>query len=121
MVKLASRAAEERIEELEAVVGLLKKRIAMQERLLRFSVERRKESQAKADVTLANENAKLRAENAKLQEHVAALRDTKQRLDLVCGLLERNGCDCECDHSSFDHDDDCDRCLACRIGEAVGV
>lgn len=33
-------------------------------------------------------------------------------------LLSANGCDCECDHAVEDHDDTCERCLACRI-EAV--
>jgi len=46
-------------------------------------------------------------------------RDAEDKLDLVRGLLERNGCDCECDHDAESHDDDCERCLACRIAEVV--
>ena len=41
------------------------------------------------------------------------------RIRAVALLLERNGCDCECDHCAEEHDDDCDRCLACRIEHAL--
>lgn len=34
-------------------------------------------------------------------------------------LLAENGCDCDCEHSYRDHDDDCERCLACRIEAAL--
>ena len=40
-------------------------------------------------------------------------------LDKVRELLGANGCDCECDHCFEDHDDACDLCLACRIGNVV--
>lgn len=46
--------------------------------------------------------------------------EADERLRAVRKLLEWNGCECECSHHWEDHDDDCDRCLACRIGEAVG-
>ena len=46
--------------------------------------------------------------------------EADERLRAVRRLLEWNGCECECEHHWEDHDDDCDRCLACRIGEAVG-
>ena len=46
--------------------------------------------------------------------------ETDERLRAVRKLLEWNGCECECEHHWEDHDDDCDRCLACRLGEAVG-
>ena len=46
--------------------------------------------------------------------------DADERLRAVRCLLEENGCECECEHHWEDHDDDCDRCLACRIAEAVG-
>lgn len=35
----------------------------------------------------------------------------------VADLLSANGCDCECGHHYEEHDDDCDRCFACRIEE----
>jgi hypothetical protein len=47
-------------------------------------------------------------------------RDAADKLDLVRGLLARNGCDCDCDHDTESHDDGCDRCLACRIDGVVG-
>jgi hypothetical protein len=34
-------------------------------------------------------------------------------------LLWNNGCDCECDHHSEEHDEDCERCLACRISAVL--
>lgn len=37
----------------------------------------------------------------------------------VGAVLSANGCDCECDHHSEEHDDDCERCLACRIQDAL--
>ncbi len=46
--------------------------------------------------------------------------EADERLRAVRKLLEWNGCECECEHHWEDHDDDCDRCLACRIGEAIG-
>lgn len=38
----------------------------------------------------------------------------------VVALLKQNGCDCFCDHHPEEHDEDCERCLACRIADAVG-
>lgn len=35
-------------------------------------------------------------------------------------LLADNGCDCGCDHDYESHDEDCDRCLPCRISAALG-
>lgn len=38
----------------------------------------------------------------------------------VNALLSANGCDCECDHTcEEDHEEDCERCLACRIDAAL--
>jgi hypothetical protein len=36
----------------------------------------------------------------------------------VADLLSENGCDCECGHHYEEHDDDCERCLACRVEDA---
>lgn len=41
------------------------------------------------------------------------------KLDAIGKLLSQNGCDCDCDHAPEDHDDDCELCLACRIGAVV--
>lgn len=46
-------------------------------------------------------------------------RAAEDKLEAVRTLLAQNGCDCECDHGAEEHDDDCDRCLACCIGGAV--
>ena len=43
-----------------------------------------------------------------------------ERIRAVRKLLEENGCDCPCDHHPDERGDDCEVCLACRIGEAVG-
>lgn len=46
--------------------------------------------------------------------------DADERLRAVRKLLEENGCECPCDHHPDERGDDCDLCLACRIGEVVG-
>lgn len=46
-------------------------------------------------------------------------RDAEDKLDSIRQQLERNGCDCECEHGWEDHDDDCERCLACDISAAL--
>jgi hypothetical protein len=40
------------------------------------------------------------------------------RLDSILEILAANGCDCECDDGE-NHDEDCERCLACRIEQAA--
>lgn len=50
---------------------------------------------------------------AKLDEAVASLRE-------IGGLLAANGCDCECGHHWSECDEDCEKCLACRVGAALG-
>jgi hypothetical protein len=42
----------------------------------------------------------------------------RAKLSRVGELLAANGCNCECEHAWDDHDD-CERCLACRISEAI--
>lgn len=44
----------------------------------------------------------------------AALADARARLDAVGEVLAAEGCDCPCD-CGRDHDDDCERCLGCRV------
>lgn len=46
--------------------------------------------------------------------------DADERLRAVRKLLEENGCECPCDHHPDERGPDCEVCLACRIGEAVG-
>lgn len=54
-----------------------------------------------------------------LDDAANLLEESDARLHAVRVLLENNGCECECVHYWEDHDDDCERCLACRIEEAV--
>ena len=44
------------------------------------------------------------------------------KLAAVAKLLVANGCDCDCDceHHYEDHDDDCERCFACKVSAAIG-
>lgn len=42
------------------------------------------------------------------------------KLAAVAKLLVANGCDCECEHHYEDHDDDCERCFACNVSDAIG-
>jgi hypothetical protein len=44
-------------------------------------------------------------------------REASARLHAVRELLSANVCTCECEHD--EHDDGCERCLACRIAEVV--
>lgn len=46
--------------------------------------------------------------------------ESDERLRAVRKLLEDNGCECPCDHHWEERGPDCEVCLACRIGEAVG-
>ncbi len=46
--------------------------------------------------------------------------DADERLRAVRKLLEENGCECPCDHHWEERGPDCEICLACLIGEAVG-
>jgi hypothetical protein len=69
-VPMTSRAAEERIHELEEEVRLLKERVKLQTRVMAFSATARRERQAVVDVQWANENARLRAEVSQLRATV---------------------------------------------------
>lgn len=46
--------------------------------------------------------------------------EADERLRAVRKLLEENGCECPCDHHWEERGPDCEICLACLIGEAVG-
>ena len=48
-----------------------------------------------------------------LEERAGVITDLERRIERVNHFLSANGCDCECDHSAEDHDDDCARCVAC--------
>ena len=65
---------------------------------------------------------RARAESAErmLKAAPGTIRAADVRLRAIGDLLEQNGCDCECDHHPEEHADDCDRCLACRINDALG-
>lgn len=42
----------------------------------------------------------------------------RARLAAIGDLLGESGCDCDCEHHPEEHDDDCERCLACRVDAA---
>lgn len=42
------------------------------------------------------------------------------KLDKVRELLSEHGCDCECGCDCDWHNDDCERCFACRLADVVG-
>lgn len=49
-----------------------------------------------------------------------ALLDEVRRVRSAVGaVLAAAGCGCYCGHDSEGHDDSCERCLACRIEEAL--
>lgn len=46
--------------------------------------------------------------------------DLADKLNRIGKLLERNGCDCSCDHHKDECNDECaEPCLACRIGAVL--
>jgi hypothetical protein len=45
--------------------------------------------------------------------------DADERLRSVVALLEKHGCDCDCEHHADEHGDACDRCLACQIAGLI--
>jgi hypothetical protein len=63
--------------------------------------------------------AKLSAQVASAWESLYRERQfAVDRVDAVLEILAATGCDCEC-HDGEEHDEDCERCLACRIEQAV--
>ena len=56
---------------------------------------------------------------ALVDHYQAASMASDAKLDAVRSLLSENGCNCECGHHWEEHDDDCERCLACRIDAAI--
>jgi len=62
----------------------------------------------------------LRAAEKRELEALEELDEATAILVAVAKLLMANGCDCECGHDSEGHDKDCDRCLACRVSDAIG-
>lgn len=50
------------------------------------------------------------------EERSKLWQEAEKKLESIGELLSANGCDCECDHSAEEHDDDCERCLGCMIG-----
>ena len=87
-----------------------------------------REEQKKAAI-YTEESVKIAAEfigNHRLPEThlhtIAALlqRNGLGQIQAVRHLLEHNDCDCQCGHHYSEHRENCARCLACKIGEAVG-
>lgn len=56
-----------------------------------------------------------------VESYQRASMEADERLRTVRRLLEENGCECPCDHHPADRGPDCEVCLACRIGEAIGT
>lgn len=42
-----------------------------------------------------------------------------ERIDAALDVLGDAGCSCECGHHHEEHDEDCERCLGCRIERAL--
>jgi hypothetical protein len=79
---------------------------------------------------LVDESDDLQRELGWRDEHIAELRQlfvdaregrrtAEYKLEIVGRLLQYDGCSCECDHHWEEHDEDCNLCLACRIGIAI--
>lgn len=56
-------------------------------------------------------------------ERVREVMDDRDRLlskiEAAGTVISNNGCDCPCDHDAESHDEDCERCLACRISAVL--
>ena len=75
---------------------------------------------ARIDAALAEPPADVAVTLTPAQrDDVIEVLEAAQRDDLAIEkieeLLEANGCDCPCDCSFEEHDEECGRCLACRI------
>lgn len=46
----------------------------------------------------------------------AELEALRSAVEAIGEVLAENGCDCACNCHPEEHDSDCERCLACRIG-----
>lgn len=44
---------------------------------------------------------------------------THGKLNRIAALIVVEGCNCACDHHHEEHDDDCERCLACLINAVL--
>lgn len=53
------------------------------------------------------------------QESTRRLMRLLDVLDRVRAVLSEHGCDCECKHHYEEHEDKCERCLACRTEAAL--
>jgi hypothetical protein len=74
--------------------------------------------------TFEREWAKNQIEAAIQEERDTALQQCANgvaKLEAVGSILGRNGCDCECDHHHEEHDTDCERCLACLVGDILAI
>jgi hypothetical protein len=76
------------------------------------------EAKAIAEVfsAVVTESGALKVEVERLQS--ALKRELEQKLR-VAVVLSKNGCDCDCGHFYDDHDNDCERCLGCRVEAAM--
>ena len=69
---------------------------------------------------IRNLRADVRAQEFQTGLVAQALAGKVARTDAVNRLLSANGCDCECNYTCEDgHDENCERCLACRIDAAL--
>lgn len=72
---------------------------------------------------LRNRIAEVERDAAEWMAHARAATGRADRaqakLDAVAKVLGDAGCECECDHHHDEHDDDCERCLGCRIEMAM--
>jgi hypothetical protein len=63
--------------------------------------------------------ASARKAKSEWEAHCRAIWHTQRKLEAVGRELTENGCDCDCGHHHEEHNGDCERCLACRISDAI--
>ena len=109
-------------------------RVCAVTRPLGYSVERPEHAEPDAPIALVHserpaasvliealgEIRHMQATNTALLARVDSLEAAdKARHERIGAILVADGCDCACGHDFQDHDDDCIRCLGCRVEAAL--
>lgn len=121
-MRFALHGSEMRVAELDAENSDLRARVSVLETENERIIE-----EAKRTRTESERMKKLFSDSGQGQYDVLGLIDHYQDLNLklsskirsVIEIISENGCDCECGCDTDGHDDDCEVCLACRVGEVV--
>jgi len=108
-----------------AAIGVIKRavsdmlRIPVSIEALAVSAIRQSLSDFRPSVAGSRMLDRLHAIEGERDALLAEVERLKARIDAVGRVLSENGCDCDCGCFWDEHGDDCDRCLACRVEDAI--